>query len=69
MWNSFRYAFVRTLLSLRIYSLAGYGFVISHTKGKDRGMDILLLARMVPFAVIMIPLYQMCTRIGVMNSI
>lgn len=69
MWNSFRYASVLTLLSLLICSLAGYGFEVYHTKGKDRVMNILLLAMMVPFVAIMIPLYQMCNRIGVMNSI
>ena len=69
MWNSFRYAITLTLLSLLICSLAGYGFEIYHTKGKDRVMQILLLAMMVPFVAIMIPLYQMCSRIGIMNSI
>ncbi len=52
MWNSFRYAFVLTILSLLICSLAGYGFEIYHTRGKDRVMNILLLAMMVPFVAI-----------------
>ena len=69
MWNSFRYAAVLTILSLLICSLAGYGFEVYHTKGKDRVMNILLLAMMVPFVAVMIPLYQLCTKLGVMNSI
>lgn len=69
MWNSFRYAITLTALSLLICSLAGYGFEIFHTKGKDILMNVLLLAMMIPFVAIMIPLYQMCSKIGLMNSI
>ena len=68
MWNSFKYAVILTLLALFICSLAGYGFEIYHSKGKDRVMSILLLAMMVPFAAIMIPLYQMFSSAGLLNS-
>ena len=36
MINSLKYAILLTLLSLLIYSFAGYGFEIYHTRGKDR---------------------------------
>ena len=69
MLNSFKYAIILTLISLFICSLAGYGFEIYHTKGKDRVMSVLLLAMMVPFAAIMIPLYRMFSQLGLLNSV
>ncbi len=68
MINSFKYAIVLTLISLVICSLAGYGFEIYHDKGKDTVMSIILLAMMVPFAATMIPLYQMFSKAGLLNS-
>ena len=57
-----------TLVSLFICSIAGYGFEIFHDKAKDRVMSIILLAMMVPFAAIMIPLYQMFSKANLLNS-
>lgn len=68
MWNSFRNASVLTIVSLVICSMAGYGFEIYNGKGKDRLFAILLLAMMVPFAATMIPLYQMTSKMGLLNS-
>lgn len=66
--NSFRNAMLLTLLSLFVCSIAGYGFEIFHDRYKDRVMSLLLLAMMVPFASIMIPLFQMFSKIGLLNS-
>ena len=66
--NSFVYSISQTLLSLVICSLAGYGFEIYHTKGKDRLMSVLLMAMMVPFAATMIPLFQMFSKMKLLNS-
>lgn len=68
MWNSLKYAIILTLLSLVVCSLAGYGFEIYHDKGKDTVFTILLMAMMVPFAAIMIPLYQMFSSAKLLNS-
>lgn len=68
MFNSFKYSIMLTLLSLLICSLAGYGFEIFHDKGKDTVMSIILLAMMVPFAATMIPLFQMFSKAGWLNS-
>ena len=59
MFNSFRNAIVITVIALLICSIAGYGFEIYHDKGKDLLMNILLLAMMLPFVAIMIPLFKM----------
>lgn len=66
--NSFKYSVIMTLASLFICSVAGYGFEVFHDKAKDRVMNIILLAMMVPFAATMIPLYQMFSRMGLLNS-
>jgi lactose/L-arabinose transport system permease protein len=66
--NSFKYSIVMTLVSLFICSIAGYGFEIFHDKAKDRVMSIILLAMMVPFAAIMIPLYQLFSKANLLNS-
>lgn len=68
MANSIKYALVLTFISLFICSLAGYGFEIYHDKAKDRLMNIVLLSMMVPFVAIMVPLYQMFSKFGILNS-
>ena len=68
MFNSFRNATVITILTLLICSIAGYGFEIYHDKGKDFLMSILLLAMMLPFVALMIPLFTMFSKIGLVNS-
>lgn len=68
MLNSIKYSLVLTFISLFICSLAGYGFEIYHDKAKDRLMNIVLLSMMVPFVAIMVPLYQMFSKMGILNS-
>ena len=68
MVNSFRNSTLLTVASLFICSIAGYSFEIFHTKAKDRLFNILLLALMVPFAAIMVPLFQMFGELGLINT-
>ncbi len=68
MWNSFFYATVQTLLCLLICSIAGYGFELYHTKGKDFLFGILLLAMMIPAVATMIPLFTMMSRMKLLNT-
>ena len=68
MANSIKYALVLTFISLFVCSLAGYGFEIYHDKAKDRLMNIGLLSMIVPFVAIIIPLYQMFSKLGILNS-
>lgn len=68
MKNSLLYSLSQTLLSLAICSLGGYGFEIYHTKNKDRLMNVLLLAMMVPLAATMVPLFQMMSQMGFLNT-
>ena len=66
--NSFFYAIVQTIIALFICSLAGFGFELYHDKGKDILMSILLLAMMLPFVAIMIPLFKMFTSWKLVNT-
>ena len=68
MFNSFRNAIITTFIALLVCSIAGYGFEIYHDKGKDILMSILLLAMMLPFVAIMIPLFKMFTSWGLVNT-
>ncbi len=68
MVNSLRNSIILTLAGLAICSIAGYGFEIYHDKAKDTVMSILLLAMMVPFVATLIPLFQMFSKIGLLNS-
>lgn len=68
MANSFRNAILMTLITLLVCSIAGYGFEIYHDKAKDALMSVLLLAMMLPFVAIMIPLFKMMSHWGLVNS-
>ena len=68
MFNSFRNAIVKTVISLLVCSIAGYGFEIYHDKGKDILMNILLLAMMLPFVAIMIPLFKLFASWKLVNT-
>jgi len=66
--NSLRNAVIGTLLSLFVCSLAGYGFQIFRSRGRDRLMGVLLLSMMVPMASVMIPLFRMFSQLKLLNT-
>jgi lactose/L-arabinose transport system permease protein len=66
--NSLRNTVLGTFASLFICSMAGYGFQIYRNKLRERLMSILLLSMMVPFASIMIPLFKMFSRAGLLDT-
>ncbi|MDY4969002.1 MAG: carbohydrate ABC transporter permease [Lachnospiraceae bacterium] len=68
MWNSFKYAFLLTIVCLAVCSLAGYGFEIYHDKAKDKVFSVLLLAMMIPGVATMVPLFQMISKLGLLNT-
>lgn len=69
MWNSAVNAVATTVLALLVCSIAGYGFEVFHSRGKDVLMGVLMLAMMIPFAATMIPLFQMFADFGWVNSV
>lgn len=64
LWNSLRISLTTTVLALLIASLAGYGFEIYRSKAKDIVFNLLLLSMMIPFAALMVPLYQMFSKLS-----
>lgn len=68
MWYSTVNAVATTVLALVVCSIAGYGFEVFHSRGKDRLMSFLLLAMMIPFAATMIPLFQMFADLDLVNT-
>lgn len=73
LWTAMGYSAINavgtTVLALVLCSIAGYGFEIFHSRGKDILMSVLLLAMMIPFAATMIPLFQMFAKFGMVNSV
>ena len=68
MKNSFATSILQTVLSLAVSSIAGYGFEIYHDKYKDGLMSILMLAMMVPFVAVLVPLFQMMSKAKMLNT-
>lgn len=62
--NSAKVSVSTTIISLIIASLAGFGFEIYRSKARDAVFSILLLSMMIPFAAIMIPLFQMFAKLS-----
>ena len=67
-WNSAKVAVLATLLTIAVSSLAGYGFEMFKSKWRDRIYSLILLTLMVPFAALMIPLFMMMGRAGLIDT-
>ena len=67
-WNSAKVAILATLLTIAVSSLAGYGFEMFRSKMRDRIYSLVLLTLMVPFAALMIPLFMMMGKAGLINT-
>lgn len=67
-FNSTLVAVVGTALTLLVCSLAGYGFEIFRSRGRERLFGLLLMLLSVPFAAMMIPLFVMFSGAGLMNT-
>ncbi|MZQ85883.1 ABC transporter permease subunit [Paenibacillus sp. 5J-6] len=59
LWNSLKISLSTTILALLVASLAGYAFEVYRSKAKDVVFNLLLVSMMIPFAALMVPLYQM----------
>lgn len=69
MTSSALIAIGTTVLALVVCSVAGYGFEVYHSRGKDIVMAIIMLAMMIPFAAVMIPLFRLFANMGMVNSL
>jgi lactose/L-arabinose transport system permease protein len=66
--NSLKISSITEILILIITSMAAYGFQIFASKGKERLYGVFLLTMMVPFATLMIPLFQIFAKMQLLNS-
>jgi lactose/L-arabinose transport system permease protein len=67
-WNSAKIAILTTVLTLTVSSLAGYGFEIFRSRAKEALYRAILLTLMIPFASLMIPLFMMMGKAGLINT-
>lgn len=68
LWNSAEIAVVATVLTLLVSSLAGYGFETFRSRGRERVFGGMLLMLSIPFAALMVPLFVLMGRLGLINS-
>ena len=62
--NSLIIAVIVTILSLLISSMAGYGFEVYRSKGKELVFSGVLATMMVPFICMLVPLYSLFSQIN-----
>ncbi|WP_316859485.1 carbohydrate ABC transporter permease [uncultured Cohaesibacter sp.] len=67
-WNSAKIAGISVFFSLLLCSMAGYGFEIFRSKARERIYATLLLTMMIPFAALMIPLFMMFAKAGLLDT-
>ena len=67
-WNSAKIAVLSTLLTLAVSSFAGYGFEMFRSRWRERVYRGILLTLMIPFAALMIPLFVMMGRAGLIDT-
>jgi len=67
-YNTAKIAIISTLLTLLISSMAGYGFEVYKSKVRDRVYGVMLLTMMIPFAALMIPLFSLMAKAGLLDT-
>lgn len=67
-WNTAKIAIIATVLTLLVASLAGYGFEVYRSRLRERVYQLLLLTMMIPFAALMIPLFTMMAKAGLLDN-
>ncbi|WP_409419961.1 carbohydrate ABC transporter permease [Pseudaeromonas sp. ZJS20] len=67
-WNTAKIAIIATALTLLVASLAGYGFEVYRSRLRERVYQLLLLTMMIPFAALMIPLFTMMAKAGLLDN-
>lgn len=67
--NSILVAACTTLLALAITSLAGYAFAKFRFKGRGKLFAVLLSSTMIPFPILVVPLFVITSKMGMTNSI
>lgn len=69
LWNSVLVATVVTLATLTTSSLAGYVFAKYRFWGKEQLFVVLLSTMMIPFSVVLVPLYVTISALSLANTL
>jgi lactose/L-arabinose transport system permease protein len=67
-FNSVWIAGLGTFLTLTVSSLAGYAFEIFKSKARERLFNVLLMLLAIPFAALMVPLFMLMVKMGLINT-
>lgn len=67
-YNTVKVTLISTVLALLVTSMAGYGFAKYKSKGKELMYNIILFSMMIPFAAMMIPLFQLTAKMGLIDT-
>lgn len=68
IWNSVLYALLTTVPSVFLCSLAGYAFARYEFRGRNVMFILVLATMMIPFQVIMIPLFLVVKNMGMYDT-
>lgn len=66
--NSAILSLLITTLSILICSLAGYGFVVFKSRVKEFWFSFILLSMMIPTSSLIIPMFKMFSKMGLLNT-
>jgi len=69
IFNSFFVAIAVTILTIFLCTLAGYAFAKYNFKGKNKLFIFMVATAMIPFPIIMIPLYVLVGRMGMNDTL
>lgn len=69
IWNSFFVATIITIVALLFHAMAGYALARLEFRGKKILFTWILSTMMVPFSVLMIPLFIMIKKMGLVNNL
>ena len=67
-FNSCKYTILITIVAMIVSSLAGYSFIVYRDKAKNVVYKIIIMTMMIPFVALMVPLFQMYSKVGLLNS-
>lgn len=68
LWNSLFISITTTVISVLICSMAGYAFAKFNFKGKGFTFFIILATLMIPFQVMLIPLFEIVVALNWLNT-
>ncbi|MCP1184675.1 carbohydrate ABC transporter permease [Paenibacillus sp. 1781tsa1] len=67
-WNSMILTIIQVVLTLFVSAFVAYGFAAYDFKGKNFLFICVLLIMMVPFEILLVPLYSLINDLGMVNS-